>query len=444
MESQKNIFEDLKERIWITFCKTFDIENNLSNKSKFNLEYPRESGCGDFTTNICMVFSKTLSLSPKDIFQKLSQTMQSLDCVKSVDFANPGYLNIAIKTKYLLNYIENITNSLDLFGSTNTRNNNKTKVEFASPNPTGPVHIGHVRGAVYGDVIANLLAKNGYLVTKEYYINDAGAQIEKLTKSLFIRYQQECGIDIQIPSDCYPGDYLINVAKDLINTHGTNLSYQKDFDLIKNFVVSKMIDSIKKDLLKIGIKHDVYTSEFDIIKKGYIQRGLNVLSDKGYIYKGVLPKPKGKASEDWEEKEQILFKSTIFGDDEDRVVKKSDGSDTYFSGDIGYHLNKIERGFQKMILSLGADHLGYVKRITSIVKALQNNTEIDVKLCQLVKFLKNGQPIKMSKRKGTFETLEDVLDEVDASIIRFIMISKKNDIGIDFDHANVKQTRKHN
>jgi len=435
-----NLFTTIKTNIEALFIATFGIKPEIA----FNVEYPREEGVGDVTTNIAMIYTKKLSQKPQDIASALIKNLEGVSYIKSASFANPGYINIFLDPNFIReNFVEAIKN-ISNYGCANVGQGLKTNVEFASANPTGPVHIGHVRGSVYGDVVANLLEKNGYAVTREYYVNDAGVQIQKLTRSVFLRYLQLQGRQIEIEAGCYPGEYLIETGKKLLQKYGSNLQYETDCETIRAFAVSDMLEDIKKSLARLGVKHNIYTSEKLVGEQGYIEKALKLLENKGYIYTGTPPKPKGKPSDDWEESEQTLFKSTLFGDDEDRVVKKNNGENTYFSGDIGYHLHKIERGFGKIILPLGADHLGYVKRLTAIVKGLDETCDIAVKLCQLVKFVKNGEQIKMSKRKGTFETLEDVLDEVDPSIIRFIMVSKKNDLPMEFDLEKVKQTSKDN
>jgi arginyl-tRNA synthetase len=443
MQPLQNIKDDIKR----IFYKLFNMKKEEV-IFDFTLDYPKNNEFGDMYTNIAMVGAKFAKQKPLEIASTIKQELEMLDYISSVNIAGAGFINIKINKSFWQNTIKEVINYIALpsntFGFNKKGNNEIINLEYVSANPTGPIHLGHTRGSVYGDVIYRLLTKNGYKVIKEYYINDAGVQVGKLTKSIFTRYLQIQGQNKELEDDCYPGEYLIDVAKDLLQNHGTDLDIYKDFEIIRSFSINYLMNNIKKSLLKLGIEHDVYTSEFAVIQQGYVDKVMQKLESQDLIYKGFTEKPKGQASKEWKEEEQVLFKSKQFGDDEDRVMISASGSKTYFVSDVAYQLHKIERGFKNLILVIGADHLGYVKRIKSATKALNNSVDLKVQLCQLVKFLKNGEPVKMSKRKGTFETLDDVLDEVPADIIRFIMISRKNDVSMDFDLEKVKEQSKDN
>ena len=432
-----NIYKIIKDEV--LKCLNLTTEEGKN----FVVETPKFEGQGDVSLNIAMVLAKNFKKSPIELAKEFLPKIQLLNFVEKAEVAGAGFINIYLKGDFILNAF---SSSLDVsYGFSDIGRGEKVNVEYCSANPTGPVHIGHARGTIYGDVVAELLAKNGFNVTREYYINDAGGQIETLLKSVLIRVKQLEGEDIEIPEGCYPGEYLIDVAKKVLTEFGSSI-YNKIAE-VKNFVVNEIMSSIKNDLHRLKVSHDVFSSESKIIADKNVEEAIKVLQEKGLLYKGVLPKPKGKLTDEWEEREQLLFKSTAFGDSEDRALQKSDGTFTYFTSDVGYHKNKLDRGFYKMILSVGADHIGYMARITSATKALSNKpeqTQIDVKACQIVKFVENGMPIKMSKRKGTFTTLNDVLDEVSPDILRFILLTKKNDSQMDFDLAKVKEQSKEN
>ncbi len=411
----------------------------------FVLDYPKNNEFGDLYTNIAMIGARQAKMPPVQIATKLAELIAKEPFARGASPAGGGFINIKIKQEFWQAALGNALQDINAnYGFANYGVGEVVNIEYVSANPTGPIHLGHTRGSVYGDVIARLLAKCGYAVTKEYYINDAGVQVGKLVKSVFTRYQQAQGINIELAEDCYPGGYLINPAQELLVKFGKDLDVEKDFELIRCFTINAMMEQIKQSLKNLGIEHNVYTSEFEIIKAGYVEKMLELLKAKDLTYIGTTEQPKGKAAQGWVAQDQLLFKSKQFGDDEDRVLITASGAKTYFVSDVAYQLNKIERGFKKMILVIGADHLGYVKRIKAATHALHNEAKLDVKICQIVKFVKNGEPVKMSKRKGTFETLDDVLEEVDQSIIRFIMISKKNDTHMDFDLEKVKEQSKEN
>ena len=408
----------------------------------FTVEKPDKKERGDFATNIAMSYAKIFKKNPLEIAKVFCENISTLDFVKSCEVAPPGFINFFIKEEFL---VQKITDIDENFGFQNFGNGEKINIEFVSANPTGPLHIGHVRGAIFGDVLSQLLVKNGFDVCREYYINDGGGQIATLVKSFYIRYLQVKGEDVQIPDGCYPGLYLLDFAKVFYEKFGPNI--MEDDIILEEFIVSSIMDGIKADLRKIGIFHDIFTSEKEIKKSGEIEKALKILEDKNLIYTGFLPEPKGRKAENWKPTELLLFRSTNFGDTEDRAVKKPDGSYTYFVPDIAYSKNKIDRGFSKMVLVLGADHLGFLTRVRAATMAIAPNPE-DISwkalLCQIVRFVENGEPVRMSKRKGTFTTLEDVLDFVHKDILRFVMISKKNDAPLDFDFVKVKEQTKDN
>jgi arginyl-tRNA synthetase len=432
-----NIYTNIKAQV----LNVLSIESALW--EVIAVETPKFKGQGDVSLNVAMVLAKHFGKKPIELANQFLPQVSTLNFVEKAEVAGAGFINLYLKKSFLL---EAFKASLeDGYGFANFGKGEKVNIEYCSANPTGPIHIGHTRGTIYGDVTSELLAKNGYSITREYYINDAGGQVETLLKSVFVRMRQIEGESIEVPDGCYPGEYLIPIAKKVLDKFGKS-AYKKEEE-VKSFVVNEIMTSIKEDLSRLKVNHGVFTSEAEMIKSGNVQNAINVLEEKGLLYYGILPKPKGKLTEEWEEREQLLFKSTNFGDSEDRALKKSDGSLTYFTSDIGYHKNKIDRGFFNILLSLGADHAGYVTRITSATKALApkgKEVKIQVKACQIVKFLQNGEPVKMSKRKGTFTTLAEVLDEVDADILRFILLTKKNDSQIDFDLIKVKEQSKEN
>ncbi len=409
-------------------------------------EPPKDASHGDIATNAAMVLSKPLGQNPRAIAEKIAEQLRTEDSIEKVDIAGPGFINIKLKNSAWLEMVGIILTDAN-FGKNNIGKGEKINVEYVSANPTGPMHIGHARNAVLGDVLANVLIYSGYAVTKEYYINDAGAQVNVLAESAMLRYREALGENIgEIPEGLYPGEYLIDVGQKLKALQGDALLKDKDaLAKIKKFAIAEMMVMIKNDLALLGVEHDVFTSEADLHSKNAIQKSIDYLSSQGLVYRGVLEPPKGKTPEDWEPREQLLFKSTQFGDDVDRPLQKSDGSYTYFSGDIAYHKDKVDRGFNKMAITLGADHGGYVKRLTSVVKALSNNkASITVLLSQLVNLVEDGQPVKMSKRAGNFVTMREVIDKVGSGVVRFIMLTRKADAVIDFDLKKVLETNREN
>lgn len=401
-------------------------------KAKIVVEPPKDASHGDISTNAAMVLSKAAGKNPRELAETFKSLFKQIDCVTDISIAGAGFINFRLKTDFIQKQIAIINTLAEKYGESNLGKSEKVNLEFVSANPTGPMHIGHARGAVFGDVLGNILAKAGYDVTREYYINDAGGQIETLKKSLRLRMYGST----EIPAGYYPGEYLIDVAAKI----------GEPDDLREAAVTAIMNDYIKPDLEAAGIRFDKFTSEFHEVQgAGKVDEALKTLDAKGLIYVGVLEAPKGKQIDDYEEREQTLFKSSQFGDDVDRAIKKSDGSFTYFAGDLGYHLTKIERGYKRLINVWGIDHGGYVKRIKAGVAALSDNTvQLDVKLCSLVKVVENGEALKMSKRAGNFITLRDVLDKVGKDVLRFIMLTRKNEAELDFDLTAVVQQNKDN
>jgi arginyl-tRNA synthetase len=412
-------------------------------------EPPRETGHGDIATNAAMVLAKPAGMNPRAIAELLKAKLEAEEEVESVEIAGPGFINLRLHPAVWQSVLRVILAEQVGFGDSQMGGNAKLNVEYVSANPTGPMHIGHARGAVFGDALARLMIKAGYDVTKEYYINDAGAQVDTLGRSAHLRYREALGENIgAIPQGYYPGEYLIPVGTALAEKYGTDLRDMDEAEwlpIVRPFAIDAMLALIKNDLFDMGVEHDVYSSERALHENGVVDEALKFLESKGLVYQGVLEPPKGKTPDDWEPREQTLFRATDFGDDVDRPLKKSDGSWTYFASDIAYHLDKYRRGFTHMILELGADHGGYLKRMKAAVAALSDRTvTLEIKFHQLVNFLENGEPAKMSKRAGTFVTVRDVLDKVGRDIVRFIMLTRKNDMVLDFDFAKVQEQSKDN
>ena len=409
----------------------------------------RDAAHGDIATNAAMVIAAQIGKNPKEIAQLIVERLKNIAGIAKVEIAGPGFINMTLANSIWQESIADILESGRGYGNSEIGKGTRVNVEYVSANPTGPMHVGHGRGAVCGDALATLLIKAGYDVTKEYYINDAGGQVDKLAESAYLRYREACGEGIgEIPEGLYPGEYLIPIGEALHQIHGDSLMKAKReawLPTVRDYTIDAVMEMVKGDLAVLGIHHDVFTSERAITQAGKVDAALAELDRAGLIYTGVLEPPKGKTPEDWEPRPQTLFRSTQFGDDCDRPVKKSDGSWTYFAPDIAYHYDKIKRGFNLLIDIFGADHGGYVKRIKSAVHALSDGkVAIDVKLCQLVKFMRGGEPLKMSKRAGTFITVREVVDEVGRDVFRFIMLTRKNDAPLDFDFEKVMEQSKDN
>ncbi|ACZ49219.1 arginyl-tRNA synthetase [Anaplasma centrale str. Israel] len=406
---------------------------------------PTEDRHGDVYTNAALVVGKFKRKNPMEIAEHLRQALAEVEGVDSVDVVPPGFVNLKCSNEVWYSAIRDINKAGKDYGAVNLGQGQKVNVEFVSANPTGPLHIGHARGAVFGDVLSNLLAWVGYDVTREYYVNDAGGQINTLVESVYLRYKEALGEQVTIGEGLYPGEYLKPIAKALVEKHGDKLLASEDRTaVIREFALKSILDLIREDMALLGVKHDVFTYEADLQRSRTVEKCVEFLQQKGMLYYGTLERPRGVEEEAaWQAREQLLFRSTDFGDDSDRALQKEDGSWTYFAGDIAYHFDKISRGFHDMILGLGFDHKGYVSRLKAAVHALSDGkATIDVKLHNMVNFLENGVPVKMSKRRGEFLTARDVVEEVGKDVARFIMMTRKNDVVLDFDFAKAKEQSK--
>jgi arginyl-tRNA synthetase len=417
--------------------------------SKVTSEPPRDATHGDVATNAAMLLCKAVGQKPRDLAEKIAAELRSHAAITEVEVAGPGFINIRLADSFWAERLGDVLKAGVAYGSSDLGRGKRINVEYVSANPTGPMHIGHARGAVTGDALASLLAKAGYDVTREYYVNDAGAQVDVLARSIHLRYREALGEAIgEIPEGLYPGEYLKPAGEALAKLYGAKFKDAPESDWLldfRNHAVEAMLGMIRDDLAGLGVKHDVFVSERGLVEAGKVQAALDFLDGKGLIYEGVLEPPKGKLPDDWEARPQTLFKATQFGDDVDRPLKKSDGSWTYFASDIAYHLDKYRRGFNAMIDVWGADHGGYVKRMQAAVKAVsEGKADLDVKLCQMVNLLKGGQPYKMSKRAGTFVTLADLVEAVGKDVVRFIMLTRKNDAHLDFDLDKVMEQSRDN
>lgn len=411
---------------------------------QITLVAPKDSLRGDLATNAAMIIANATGQSPQEVGLTMRQSLLQMPHIAHVELAGPGFINIVVKSKAWQEVVSSILTGKEKYGQNNIGKGMKVNVEYVSANPTGPLHIGHTRGAIYGDALARMLEYTGYIVDREFYINDAGGQVKDLGSSVFLRYQSIInGHDIEIPQGLYPGEYLIPIAQALINKHGVSLQ-EKDMDIIINFAIQQIMQSIKDDLHDIDVCHSTFFSEQSLHKANKIAEAVSILENKGFIYHGTIPEPKGKQHNNWICKEQILFRSTAFGDDQDRPLKKENGDWTYFAAEIAYIKDKIDRGYNYIVIVLGADHSGYVKRLSAVAQALNPSVRCEVKVCQVVNYIENGLPVKMSKRSGTFTTIRDVIDVVDKNIIRFMMLTKKNDSIINFDLAKVKEQSKDN
>ena len=417
--------------------------------SRITVEPPREVGHGHVAINAAMVLSKPAGMKPRDLAEKIAERLRSDPSISDVEIAGPGFINISLNNIVWFTELSEILRSGKSYGNTNIGAGEAVNVEFVSANPTGPLHVGHGRGAVFGDALSALLEKAGYDVTREYWINDAGAQIDTLARSFHLRYREALGEDIgEIPEGLYPGDYLIEPAKAFAAQEGDKWQGKEEsewLEHVRDFAIAAMMDLIRLDLGRMGITMDVFTAESSIVNSGKTQAALDFLSENGMVYTGVLEPPKGKKPDDWEPRPQTLFRATNFGDDVDRPLIKSDGSWTYFAPDIAYHLDKFRRGFKIMINVWGADHGGYVKRMQAAVKAVSDQQgELDVKLCQMINLLDGGEQFKMSKRSGNFVTMADVIEKVGKDVFRFIMLTRKNDAQLDFDLQTVTEQSRDN
>jgi len=453
-----NVFNAYKDRI-LDLLRALMADGGLPaglDLSRVTVEPPRDPAHGDLATNAAMVLAKPAGLKPRDLAESLRARLAEESGIAEATIAGPGFINMRLVPAVWLATLRDCLRRGETFGDSTLGNGRRVNVEFVSANPTGPMHVGHARGAVVGDVLAGLLEKAGYRVTREYYINDAGAQVDALARAVHARYRQALGrlSDEDIAAMLadkvieYGGDYLIPVGQALAEEVGERWADAPESDWlapIRERAVAQMMDLIRDDLAALGITFDVFSSERSLVAAGQVDNTLAFLEQQGLIYTGILEPPKGKTPDDWEPRPQTLFKATDFGDDVDRPVRKSDGSWTYFAGDIAYHRNKVTRGFNDLINVFGADHGGYVKRLQAVVGAVSDGqATLDVKLCQLVKLLDGGEPVKMSKRAGTFITLREVVDRVGRDVVRFIMLTRKNDAALDFDFAKVTDQSRDN
>jgi arginyl-tRNA synthetase len=448
-----NLFAEFESRIKATLTEKVIPEDKRESTdlTRIVVEPPRDASHGDLATNAAMVLSKQMGMAPRALADEIVPHLQADPDIAEVTVAGPGFINIRLSPSYWQKFLGGMIRLEGAYGQSLLGGDRKVNVEYVSANPTGPMHVGHCRGAVVGDALANLLKVAGYDVTKEYYINDAGSQIDVLAKSAFLRYRQALGEQIgEIPEGLYPGDYLIPVGEALKAEFGSKLRGMIEAEwmpLVKDRTIDAMMAMIREDLAALNVHHDVFFSERTLHagNSGPILEAINDLTYKGHVYKGKLPPPKGQLPEDWEDREQTLFRSTEVGDDIDRPLIKSDGSYTYFAADVAYFKDKFDRGFSEMIYVLGADHGGYVKRLEAVARAVsEGKAKLTVLLCQLVKLYKNGEPFKMSKRSGNFVTLRDVVDEVGSDSVRFMMIYRKNSEPLDFDFAKVTEQSKDN
>ncbi|MBX9989929.1 arginine--tRNA ligase [Phreatobacter oligotrophus] len=413
------------------------------------VEAPRDPTHGDLATNAAMVLSKDAGMKPRDLAEKIAARLAAVPDVAKVDIAGPGFINLTVKAEVWPRILSAAVAQGEAFGRVAIGGGAKVNVEYVSANPTGPMHVGHCRGAVFGDALANLLDRAGYDVTREYYINDAGAQVQVLGRSAYLRYREANGETITIPEGLYPGDYLKPVGEALKAAYGDRLMTAPEAEwlpLCRDAAIDAMMSEIRGDLEALNVSHSVFFSERSLqAPVDKVRASIEALRAQGNIYEGVLERPKGADDADWEEREQTLFRSTAFGDDVDRPLMKSDGTYTYFASDIAYHKDKADRGFLNQIDVWGADHGGYVKRMQAALKAISGGqAALDVKLVQLVRLFRDGEPVRMSKRSGDFVTLREVVDEVGRDAVRFMMLYRKNDATLDFDLAKVVEQSKDN
>ena len=466
-----NVFDDISTRIQhaLDALKKDGVLPAGLDVSGFNVETPGDISHGDFASNVAMKLAKPAGQKPRDLAEIIKAKLEGDAAIAKIDVAGPGFLNLSMQPAFWQGLVRAIQQQGPEYGRSGAGKGVKVNVEYVSANPTGPMHVGHCRGAVFGDALANLLAFSGYDVTREYYINDAGGQVDVLARSVFLRYREALGADIgDIPEGLYPGDYLKPVGAALAKERKEsllNMPEDRWIPIVRDFAIEQIMPMIKDDLAALNIKHDLFFSEASLTrgKTDKVKVAVDALRKKGLIYEGRLERPKGHDDEEWEDREQTLFKSTAFGDEADRALQKSDGSYTYFAGDVAYHYDKLSRGYRHLINVFGADHIGYIPRMLATVAALTGgalerdakgklkywhttggNADLDIKVVSLVKLYKNGVPYKMSKRAGTFVTLRDVVDEVGRDPVRFMMLYRKELEELDFDFAKVTEQSKDN
>jgi arginyl-tRNA synthetase len=445
-----NLFADIRTLV-IEALGAMAAEGALPEGLDFSavaVEPPRDPAHGDMATNAAMALAKAAGRKPRDIADALAPRLATDPRVTEAQIAGPGFINLRLAPSAWLGAVRAALRQGDDFGRADLGAGRRVNVEFVSANPTGPMHVGHARGAVFGDALAGLLAFAGWDVTREYYINDAGAQVDVLARSAHLRYREALGEAVEVPAGIYPGDYLKPIGQALAEAHGRALLDAPEADwlpIVRPFAIEAMMAMIRDDLAALGVRMDHFQSEAAIAASGAVDKAVARLEAMDLIYVGALPPPKGKLPADWESRPQTLFRSTAYGDDMDRPLKKSDGGWTYFAPDIAYHYDKTARGFDLLIDVLGADHAGYVKRLKAVVAALtEGRVALDVKLCQLVKLTRDGEPVKMSKRSGEFVTLRDVVEEVGRDVARFTMLTRRNDAALEFDFAKAVEQSKDN
>ena len=417
--------------------------------SRITCESPRDPSHGDLASNAAMVLAKPASIPPRQLAEKIAEKLQAVDGITGVEIAGPGFINIKLSPDCWQDRITDILNAGTNWGRSDKGNGHHVNVEYVSANPTGPLHAAHARGAIIGDAMAALLEFAGYTVTREYYINDAGAQVDVLARSAYLRYCEAQGRDIgEIPAGLYPGAYLIEIGSELAAEFGDRFLDRDEGDWlapVRSFTINAIMAGIRTDLQALGIDMDRFSSERALVDSGAVQTAIDRLEKAGHVYRGILEPPKGKEPEDWEPREQLLFRASDFGDDTDRPLQKSDGSWTYFASDVAYHMDKLDRTQGPLINIFGVDHGGYVKRMMAAVEALSGEKDqLDIQLCQLVNLMADGKPVKMSKRAGTFVTVRDVIEAVGADVIRFIMLTRRSEQTLDFDYARVTEQSRDN
>jgi len=450
--SARNIFNEVLDRVRAVNDRLI-AEGSLPagiDQSRIVVEPPRDAAHGDMATNAAMVLAKDAGKKPRELAEAIAKLLAADELVQKVDVAGPGFINLTLKPAAWTEALRAAIRAGTQYGRSDIGKREPVDVEYVSANPTGPMHVGHGRGAVFGDALANLLAFTGFAVTREYYINDAGAQVDVLARSAYLRYREALGETIgPIPDGLYPGDYLKPVGEALAAEHGRSLNQKPESDwlpIVRAKAIEMMLSVIREDLAAVNVRHEIFASERALTEGAdMVAKTLDALRAQGHVYEGRLPPPKGAPIEDWEDREQTLFRSTAFGDDIDRPLKKSDGSYTYFATDIAYHKTKVDRGFRHLIDVWGADHGGYIKRMRAAVAAVSAGTaDLDVKIVQLVRLLRGGEPVKMSKRAGDFVTLREVVDEVGRDAVRFMMLFRKNDAVLDFDLEKVLEQSRDN